>query len=119
MSQISVTGNTNKVFLLRVCYCLHEQYVRPLAELSAMLMLRLAQMCDKQMHHYAACGHQVFYQYLKCGAARNRPNAEPCVPATGNQRDLPQKLDVQDRNKPGKCPPCNGHTPHSSQGSQF
>ena len=42
-----------------------------------------------------------------------------CVPASGNQRDLPQTLDVQDQNLPRKCSICNNHPPHSSQDSRF
>ena len=32
MSQSSVTENSNKVYLIRVCYCLYKQYTRTLAE---------------------------------------------------------------------------------------
>ncbi len=77
------------------------------------------EMCDKAMRHYAGCGHQVFYEFRQCHLARARPDGAICVPPSGHQRDLDQALDVQDQNLSGKCPPCNGHSPHSSQGSQW
>ena len=75
-------------------------------------------MCFKRMIQYAKCGHFSHAEILKCAAACKRPNQTPCVPASGHQRDLPQTIDVQDRNQPGSCPACMVMTPPSSAGSQ-
>ena len=57
-------------------------------------------------------------EILRCDAANARRDRDICVPASGHTRDLPQDLDAQDRDKPGKCPSCRGQTPPSSQGSE-
>ena len=76
------------------------------------------QMCDKKMIHWAQCGHQTSADFLRCAAARQRPGQAICVPPSGHSRDLPQVLDIQDRNTPGLCPECRRFTPPSSAGSQ-
>ena len=77
------------------------------------------QMCYKRMIHWAQCGHQTSTDFTRCAAARQRPNQALCVPPSGHIRDLPQDLDIQDRNTPGLCSECRGCTPPSSAGSQY
>jgi hypothetical protein len=75
-------------------------------------------MCDIQVKTYASCRrtpqHNVRGDYLRCVAAHARPNQQLCIPASGQQRDLPLSLDVQDTNIAGECPVCNGRTPSNS-----
>ena len=75
-------------------------------------------MCEVRVKHYATCAHQSSEGYNRCQAARARPGQEICIPATGNIRDLPRALDIQDQNIAGPCPVCKGNTPPSSAGSQ-
>jgi len=70
------------------------------------------------MFQYAECGHLYQQFWNRCTAALARPDQAICIPITGHTRDLPQELDVQDRNRPGRCPACTGMTPPSSAGSQ-
>lgn len=75
-------------------------------------------MCDIQVTTYASCRrnpqHQVRGDYLRCAAARARPNQQLCMPASGQLRDLPLSLDAQDTNVQGECPICNARTPSNS-----
>ena len=75
-------------------------------------------MCSKRMIHYRECDHTWGGEILRCAAALARPQQALCIPPSGHIRDLPQELDAQDRNQPGKCPACLGTTPPSSVGSQ-
>ncbi|KAF9729877.1 hypothetical protein PMIN01_11810 [Paraphaeosphaeria minitans] len=57
-------------------------------------------MCDIQVKAYVRChrnpSHQVRGDNLRCALALARPNEQLCVPASGQQRDLPLSLDAQD-----------------------
>lgn len=82
----------------------------------------LAQMCDlccKRYNGRGGCGHTIAYDYQKCVEAMRRPDRKPCVPPSGNMRDLPRVVDIQDDHLDGLCESCRGETPPSSQGSQF
>ena len=68
-------------------------------------------MCYKAMHHYQECDHHIFDHFVQCQTAIAQTQAAGdetglvyCIPATGDMRNLEQQLDVQDANKPGKCP---------------
>ena len=79
-------------------------------------------MCWKRMVTFASCAarphnHHYHQGFVRCPVSLNRPNRAYCLPATGNLRDLPQLLDVQDRELTGDCPICKGITPPSSAGS--
>ncbi|KAF2105242.1 hypothetical protein BDV96DRAFT_592843 [Lophiotrema nucula] len=86
----------------------------------ACLLLKSTQinMCDIRVITYACCRcnppHQVQGDYLRCRQARARPNQQPCVPASRQQRDLPLSLDAQDTNVAGECPVCRARTPPNS-----
>jgi len=75
-------------------------------------------MCDIQIKTYASCRrnphHEVRGDYLRCALALARPNRQLCLPASGQQRDLPLSLDIQDMNVAGECPVCNARTPSNS-----
>jgi hypothetical protein len=75
-------------------------------------------MCEIQVKTYARCRrnpqHDVRGDYLRCALALARPNQQLCLPASGQQRDLPLSLDVQDTNVAGECPVCNARTPSNS-----
>lgn len=75
-------------------------------------------MCSKRMLHYRECDHHHFKSINRCQAAINAGEQAICMPVSGHTRDLPQDLDIQDRDLPGKCPACKGETPPSSAGSQ-
>jgi hypothetical protein len=75
-------------------------------------------MCTKRMLHYRECDHHHFKSINRCQAAINAGEIVVCIPASGHSRDLPQDLDIQDQDLPGKCPACKGETPPSSAGSQ-
>jgi hypothetical protein len=75
-------------------------------------------MCSKRMLEYRECGHRHFKDINRCQPAMDAGEGVVCIPASGHTRDLPQDLDDQDRDLPGKCPACKGETPPSSAGSQ-
>ncbi|KAL2751829.1 hypothetical protein ACRALDRAFT_1078289 [Sodiomyces alcalophilus JCM 7366] len=75
-------------------------------------------MCEWRVIHYADCNHNFAQSINRCDAARARPNQQTCLPASGRERDLPRSVDIQDQNTPGKCPPCLGISPPSSEHSQ-
>jgi hypothetical protein len=87
------------------------------------LLLKSAQinMCDIQVKTYARCrrnpSHQVRGDYLRCAVALARPKQHVCVPASGQQRDLPFSLDAQDTNVAGECPVYSVRTPSNSSDS--
>lgn len=70
--------------------------------------------CEIQVTTYASCSctpkHLVRGDYLQCTIARACSNQQVCVPTSGQLRDLPISLDVQDTNVAGECPICKGQT---------
>lgn len=79
-------------------------------------------MCEQLCQRYTGrggCGCTYAFDYQKCNAALARPHKALCVPPTGNIRDLPRVIDVQDDNLPGNCPVHGGQTPPSSQQSHL
>jgi hypothetical protein len=70
------------------------------------------------MEQYATCGHLQQEDWNRWAAAQARVGRTICVPASGHTRDLPQHLDIQDRNLPGRCLSCRGLTPQSSADSK-
>lgn len=75
--------------------------------------------CKKYLSAPSGCGHSIAVGILRCGAAFRRPGQTPCVPESGNLRDLERDVDDQDRNLEGRCAVCLGETPPSSQGSDI
>jgi len=75
-------------------------------------------MCGIACKTYAGCRrnpkHNIRTGYLRCQTAQARPNQQLCVPASGQQRDLPLTLDIQDTNVAGDCPVCEAETPPNS-----
>ena len=75
-------------------------------------------MCDIQCKTYRACTrnpqHRVRGEYLQCNLARARPQKQPCTPPSGQLRNLPLTLDVQNMNLPGECPMCAKRSPSNS-----
>lgn len=77
-------------------------------------------MCDIRVKTFLRCvvvpKHQVRRGYNRCQASFARPSQQVCVPPSGQLRDLPLVLDVQDTEVEGECPHCAGRSPSNSSG---
>jgi hypothetical protein len=79
-------------------------------------------MCENLVRTYSGepCRsqqHTHVYSIQRCTTSQGRPDRAYCVGPDGTTRSLQARIDVQDRNWPGKCPKCQLPSPPSSVGS--
>jgi hypothetical protein len=81
-------------------------------------IILLSKMCSIQVTTYRNCRrnpqHQLRGNFLRCATAIARTGQQVCLPPTGQLRDLPLSLDVQDSDVDGRCPTCDARSPSNS-----